>query len=223
MTGKLTKLVIEAYSDKTYKSRVSSYTLQINPDSYKRSHSTSYSKDQTQEKAAQTTKFSAIAPQTVSFEFYLDYSGVLEPPAGLPDLVQAIRKFKLCAYNYNGTIHSPNYLRLCWTDLQFKCRLTSLDIEYTLFKPNGTPLRAKLSVSFEEYIREEEGTQQGRPESPDLSHIRTVRAGDTLPLLCYEIYGASRHYIEVARYNGLSQFRQLAVGSVLHFPPLGDG
>lgn len=220
-SGALSKLVIEAYSDKTYRSLVDSYTLQINPDTYKRSHSSSYTKDKTQEKPGQTTKFSAITPQTVDFEFYLDYTGVVPPAPGVPDLPQAIVRFKKCVYDYNGAIHSPNYLRLRWTDLQFKCRLTSLNIEYTLFKPNGTPLRAKLSVSFEEYLREGEGSDKGKPSSPDLSHVRVVQAGDTLPLLCYEIYGASRHYIAVARFNRLSQFRRLEPGQTLHFPPLG--
>jgi len=220
-SGSLSKLVIEAYADKTYRSLVDSYTLQINPDSYKRSHSTSYAKDKTQEKPGQTTKFSAIAPQTVDFEFYLDYTGVVPPAPGVPALPQAIVRFKKCVYDYNGKIHSPNYLRLRWTDLQFKCRLTSLNIDYTLFKPNGTPLRAKLSVSFEEYLREGEGTDKDKPNSPDLSHVRVVQAGDTLPLLCHEVYGASRHYIAVARFNRLSQFRQLEPGTALCFPPLG--
>lgn len=222
MTGALTKLVIEAYTDRTYKSLFKTYTLQINPNSYKRSHTTTYAAEKALAKPGETTKFSGIQPQTVNFEFFLDYTGVLPPAPGVPDLVQAIRQFKLCVYDYQGAIHSPNYLRLRWTDLQFKCRLTSLIIDYTLFKPNGTPLRAKLDVNFEEYLRTGEDTDKGRPSSPDLSHVRTVRAGDTLPLLCHEIYGTSRHYIEVARFNLLSQFRRLEPGAVIKFPPLGS-
>jgi len=47
-----------------------------------------------------------------------------------------------------------------------------------------------------------------------------VRDGDTLPLLCERIYGDSRYYMAVARFNGLRQFRALTPGMALHFPPL---
>jgi nucleoid-associated protein YgaU len=58
--------------------------------------------------------------------------------------------------------------------------------------------------------------------SPDLSHLVTVKAGDTLPLLCCNIYGSSVYYLEVARVNGLAHFRDLAPGMQLLFPPLQD-
>ena len=40
------------------------------------------------------------------------------------------------------------------------------------------------------------------------------------PLLCHRIYGDSRYYVDVARFNGLQAFRALAPGLTLHFPPL---
>ena len=46
-----------------------------------------------------------------------------------------------------------------------------------------------------------------------------VKKGDTLPLLCFLIYGDSRHYLEVARANKLVNFRNLTVGEELSFPP----
>ena len=56
--------------------------------------------------------------------------------------------------------------------------------------------------------------------SPDLSHLVEVRDGDTLPLLCDRIYGDAAYYVDVARFNGLDNFRQLTPGVRLHFPPL---
>ncbi len=53
-----------------------------------------------------------------------------------------------------------------------------------------------------------------------MSHLITVKSGDTLPLLCHKVYGTSVHYAEVARANGLSNFRDLAPGTQLLFPPL---
>jgi hypothetical protein len=41
-----------------------------------------------------------------------------------------------------------------------------------------------------------------------------------LPLMCYRIYGDSKYYIEVARFNNLNDFRNLNEGMQLKFPPL---
>ncbi|PON10328.1 hypothetical protein C2W62_50650, partial [Candidatus Entotheonella serta] len=66
-------------------------------------------------------------------------------------------------------------------------------------------------------------TKRARKEgksSPDLSHTRLVKRGDTLPLLTKEIYGTSSHYLRVAQVNGLDDFRNLTPGQTLFFPPL---
>ena len=55
--------------------------------------------------------------------------------------------------------------------------------------------------------------------SPDLTHLREVGAGDTLPLMANRIYGNSADYIKVAKYNNLKAFRQLIPGQKLFFPP----
>jgi nucleoid-associated protein YgaU len=47
-----------------------------------------------------------------------------------------------------------------------------------------------------------------------------VKAGDTLPMLCYQIYKDSSYYLAVARLNQLQNFRQLQPGQLLRFPPL---
>jgi nucleoid-associated protein YgaU len=67
--------------------------------------------------------------------------------------------------------------------------------------------------------KEEEALRANR-SSPDMSHLIEVKAGDTLPLLCYRVYRDSSYYLEVARQNKLTDFRDLKPGSKLHFPPL---
>ena len=47
-----------------------------------------------------------------------------------------------------------------------------------------------------------------------------MKSGDTLPLLCKEIYGSSAHYLRVAADNRLDDFRNLVPGQTLYFAPL---
>ena len=112
-------------------------------------------------------------------------------------------------------------MQIVWGTLLFNGRLTSFHIEYTLFRPSGAPVRAKVSMSFQGFKTKKEATLEANASSPDLSHAVIVQDGDTLPLLCYRIYGDSSYYIDVARFNGLHVFRALKPGATLHFPPLG--
>ena len=57
-------------------------------------------------------------------------------------------------------------------------------------------------------------------QSPDLTHMITVKAGDTLPMLCASIYGNRQMHHEVAKINNLISFRHIEPGTELIFPPI---
>lgn len=214
----LEKMAITAFSDPKFSQKIDTFTVQINPESYKHSHNTEYTANDSTDTAGVTKKFYVQSPQEVSFSFYLDGTGIV---AGVTNVATAIKNFKTLIYSYNGNIHSPNYVQLSWgAGFTFNCRLESLDIDYLLFKPDGTPLRAKLDVNFVEYLSPDEIVKRSQKNSPDMTHLRIVQAGDTLPQMCYTIYGDSKYYWAVAEFNGLDHFRQLQPGSSLLFPPL---
>jgi len=215
----LEKLKIYAYKDTNLTQKIGEYTLQINPEKYAQKHATTLTKSRTTDTAGVTTKFNVHEPQDLTFEFYFDATGMVPGITNLPD---AIKSFKTLVYTYNGDIHSPNYLRLLWGELNFDCRITSLDIEYVLFNPNGIPLRAKINTTFKEYLSPQKIALQAKKNSPDMTHARIAVAGDTLPLMCFRIYQDSRHYLDIARVNNLSDFRNLKPGQQIFFPPLGD-
>ena len=227
--GGLEKMTIKAYSDPDFANQVGDdYTVMINPEKYSHSYRICYSNPQPQGSPGGTPLFNRIPSDTVSFELVFDGTGVV--PSDLPGVIpftgdgisDKIAEFKKLAFTYNGNIHSPNYLTLIWGTLLFKCRLSKLDINFTMFKPDGTPLRARANATFKGFNDEEELQLKATKSSPDLSHVLTVKAGDTLPLMCDRVYGSSGYYVQVARVNGLADFRQLAVGAQLLFPPLGE-
>ena len=60
-----------------------------------------------------------------------------------------IKKIERIVYTYNGDIHRPNYVQVQWgKNINFNSVLKSFDTTYTLFRPDGTPLRAKISLSL---------------------------------------------------------------------------
>jgi len=222
------KLIMVAFSDPAYTMPLlltGTYIAQINPETFTHGHSLDYTTVAATDTAGATTKYNTTNPETVSFSFYLDGTGVVTDLGILSAAIVplAVARFKQVAYSYNGDIHSPNYLLLVWGSFLFKCRLTDLQIEYTLFNVLGIPLRAKLTPSFTQFLDPCDLSKIAAKNSPDMTHLRQVAVGDTLPLMCHRIYGDSRHYLMVANHNGLRHFRDLRPGQSIAFPPLpGD-
>ena len=102
----------------------------------------------------------------------------------------------------------------------FDCRLSSVDIKYTSFDREGSPTGAELDIVLIEDIADALRVREDNFQSPDVTHFRVVKAGDTLPLLSNSVYGDPSYYLTVAQFNGLDDFRNLQAGQKLYFPPL---
>jgi nucleoid-associated protein YgaU len=95
-----------------------------------------------------------------------------------------------------------------------------MDIKYELFAPSGRPLRATANCTFKEHSSSLLDALLSAFSSPDLTHVREVKAGETLPLIANEIYGDPALYTEIARVNGLKNFRDIRPGQQLILPPI---
>ncbi len=194
------------------------FEVMLNPASYKKIQSITYNKKKSLGQYESDQNFSAVNPQKIDFSIILDGTGVVTPSG--PDVKTQIDQLNDIVYKYQGDKHEPNHVRLLWGSLKFFGRLDSLAINYTLFAPGGEPLRAEVSLSFSSFLTAQEEALLTNKKSPDITHRVTIQAGDTVPLLCYRIYGDSAYYQAVARHNNITNFRDVKPGTTLHFPPL---
>jgi len=195
------------------------FVAMMNPSGYGHDFSVKYAKNQALGQAGSETRFAGSQPEKLSLkELVLDGTGAV--PGTTKTVVQQVESLRAAVYTYVGTKHEAPIVQVVWGKLLFYGRVEGLKFDYTLFKPNGEPLRAKISLSFIEYTSTAEIVKESDQKSPDLTHLIVVKAGDTLPLLCARIYLDSGYYMEVARINGLSSFRHLQPGISLRFPPL---
>ncbi len=81
-------------------------------------------------------------------------------------------------------------------------------------------MRAELDITLTSDDDIAKQKAQAGKTSPDVSHARLVRGGDTLPLMTQAVYGSTAPMLRVARANGLDHIRGLAPGQTLIFPPL---
>lgn len=238
MIGQLQKMLLVAYNDAAFSRPTGDrYEVLINPESYALTYGTQSNAQAAQGSSEMVSSFNKRIPQTVSFKFLFDGTGVIKKPDGVltglasglaipgvnaqpPDVTQDIANFKKVVYDYRSDTHQPPYVQLRWGVLLYNCKLTRMTLLFKLFKPDGTPLRAEADCTFEEVIDTERlAAIEGR-QSPDLTRVRTVVEGDTLPLLCFREYGDSKYYYQVAAVNGLTDFKELVPGTKLIFPPL---
>ena len=196
------------------------FTVLLNPAELSEGYEISYDPTTRLGQSAANPRFAAVKPQSVTFSIVLDGTGAVPSDGGPTEVKQQLKSLNDVIYTYVGSRHEPSHVQLVWGSWIFTGRLQSLAVQYTLFKPNGDPLRAKLKLTFTSSITDKEAELRANRQSPDLSHRVLVRDGDTLPLLCDRIYGDSGYYIDVARFNGLVDFRRLEPGTRLHFPPL---
>lgn len=219
----LNKMKIKPYK----RSNATELTVSINPESYqinyqattiergpsRKSRRVSVSGDEIPRRVTDHTK-------TLSFDVWFDCTGAVPDSK---DVIQEIAALRKLLVMYQGNIHSPRLVEVYWgRGLSWRGQCTKMDISYTLFDAKGNPLRAKASLSFDPEPNNKLRVKEKGKSSPDLTHVRIVRDGDHLPLMCHRIYNDSSYYLQVAKVNGLTNFMDIRPGQRIFFPPLGD-
>jgi len=222
MANNVSKLKIFSYPDANRKTADDSMEVLVNPESYSQKITVKFSDKQAPGTTGKMPKFSKMEPQKLDFELLFDSTGVINGVRDEHNGVEAeLTSFKKLVLEYKGDKHRPRFLSIYWGTLKFDCCLESLDITYKLFQSDGLPLRALVKTGFIGSMDDTKRVAVENANSPDLTHIRTVMAGDTLPLMAFRIYGDPKYYIEVAKANGLNSFRDLKTGRQIVFPPIG--
>lgn len=219
--GALEKIKILAFESPSYNAPpLGDFEVYVNPAEITLSYEIEYDSAQGAGTTNSRMNFKKAKPGDLSLSFFLDGTGANGTPL---DVQKKIEEFQAIT-GYNGKIHRTNYLKVIWGTLQVKrCVLKSVTITYKLFRPDGIPLRAIVAAVFTDNSDDRTRQAMAQDESADLTHVRTVKAGDTLPGLSREIYGDPGYYLDIARINRLDDFRQLVPGTQLHFPPLKVG
>jgi hypothetical protein len=224
--------------------------VQLNPEKYAMKQNVVFCEGQAMGTTGSDLKFNKIEGEEVNFEFFFDSSGVVPPGkikegkgtetlsdvagdvanalkpavvnpfAEVATVEKEVEDFKNLLMGYDGKTHQTSFLRLLWGGYSLSCRLKSMEIEYTLFRKDGRPIRAKVKCGFKGTIDYKLMVAKEKKSSPDLTHEREIQMNDKLALLSESIYENNMFYIDVAKKNKLLSFRQLSLGEKIQFPPI---
>lgn len=229
--AKVEKLTIIAYSDENFQNETGDkFSVMYNPNTFSENFGTVYSPQRAIGGTADTQSFMGQPSNTVSFDFLFDGTGVsgvgsssidLNPDVGnVENVRKQIDAFMQIAQLYVGEEHRTNHLELSWGTFHFYGVMEKATVTYKLFHSSGAPLRASINATFKQTVSREEQAALARRTSPDLTHFKIVKEGETLPQIAKKTYGDSKYYLEIARVNNINNFRNLKAGQQLVLPPI---
>jgi hypothetical protein len=178
--------------------------------------------------------------ETLSLDLFFDTT-----EAGMDDTAISVTKVTDQFYQLvkiDGTTHAPPICFFSWgvqfpgqrpyasmglgTGSQqrhgFKCVVESVRQRYTLFSPQGIPLRATLTVSLKEYKTLAEQIAEINAQSADHSHTHLVQTGETLSQISSSVYNDPTQWRAIANRNNLLDPLNLQPGQILEIPPLAN-
>jgi len=229
--AEVAKLKIIAYEDVDFNTTTGDeFEVMYNPNTFSQNYKSVWIDETPQGGTADTQSYRRLKSDSVTFEFLFDGTGVsgvggtsvdLNPAVGEVGYVQEqIDAFLSITQGLNSSTHEPNFLQLSWGTFIFNGVMESATVTYKLFHSSGAPLRATINATFKQNVSRTEQAAQARRQSPDLTHFRLVKAGETLPLIAQKVYGDSLLYLEIARVNDINSFRKLTPGQKLVLPPI---
>jgi hypothetical protein len=117
-------------------------------------------------------------------------------------------------------LHAPPPLIFQWGSLDFTCVLARASQRFIMFLPNGTPVRARLQVTFNEFINAEFEAKETKRETADFSSLYVVGQNETLSGIAARVYENPALWRPIALRNQLDNPKVLPVGLELLIPRL---
>jgi len=215
LPGKITILPVKKYAPVPIPSGPP-FVAMFNPEQWSNKDEFKYHDPQEPGSPEAPQRFHYVSPKELAFELVFDGTGASGEKKEVTAELQSLSR----TVGFNGKEHRPNKLFIIWGYFIFQGVVESMETTYTLFRPNGTPLRAKVQLKFRHDTDPVTRVLDANLQSADLTHSRIVLEGQKLDQLCQEIYESPRFQMEVAGANGLTTFRTDLTGARLVFPPI---
>ena len=120
----------------------------------------------------------------------------------------------------DSNLHAPPVLLVSWSSLQFRCVLARASQKFILFADDGTPVRARVTVTFNEFIDAEREAREINRQTADFSKVYTVTQGQTLSGIAAILYDNPLLWRPIAVANNIDDPRAIETGQSLLIPAL---
>jgi nucleoid-associated protein YgaU len=118
----------------------------------------------------------------------------------------------------DSDLHAPPVCLFVWGAFVFQCIIERVSKRFTLFLPEGIPVRATLSVTLKEYREVDIQLKELDLHSPDVTKRWTVSQGDSLWSIAAKKYGDPADWRLIAEANSIDNPRTIESGTDLVIP-----
>ena len=147
------KLVIKAYDDNSYGSEKGEFVTTINPTNLKISNKIDYVDSQMMGNPTWALQYNKTQPRILSFSLLFDNTGIF--PNSNIDVKQQVKNLEWLIFSNQKDINEPYFVRIIWGDIDFKGKLLKLETSFSMFKNDGSPIRAQADIEIIEHHAEE--------------------------------------------------------------------
>lgn len=190
--------------------------VEFNPTEYSLDKSITYSSQNLLGLTSPVTQFVSGDASTLSMELFFDtYEEGTDVRKKYTDRLDALLKI-------DRERHAPPICRFVWASLNFTAVLQSARKRFTAFLPDGTPVRARVDVTFQEHRPPERQLRERPRQSADKTKLWRVTESDTLWLIAAQTYRDPERWRTIADANGIENPRTLRTGRELVIPPLEE-
>jgi nucleoid-associated protein YgaU len=195
----------------------------FNPTEYTFSKSNTWNPEKMMGKDLPLATFGGGGPMTLSLSLLFD-TYMMDSQPDVRDYTEKVLNLMKVDPDLKDTKsdHSrPPRVVFAWGKyFGFKAVITSITQRFTLFLPDGKPVRATLDVTFQQV--ESEGTYpaQNPTSRAEVQKVRVVGPGETIDGIAFEEYGDSNRWKLIADHNQLDDPLRIRPGQKLAIPPL---
>lgn len=158
---------------------------------------------------------------TLKFEFDSTDTGTT-----VTDKYKTLYKFLMvdsAAADQTTQLGEPPWVQVQWgTLISFTAVVSNLQETFTFFKPDGTPLRAKVDLTIKQIYDDTQLAGTNPTTRTEARRTWIVQQGDRLDLIAYQEYGSAAAWRHIAACNDIANPLALTAGSILVLPPLRE-
>jgi hypothetical protein len=191
----------------------------FNPETIEMSKSVKYTHRRRQGKSNPATLFSGGNAGSMTLKLFFDSTDKGEP---VTDAYRKLFKFLEVKPSTNKDKKGePRQVQIVWGSfLSYVCVIESISQTFTYFLPDGTPLRADVSLSLCEAFDQSEMTGQNPTSRTDARETWVVEKGQRIEWIAHQAYGKTSAWRHLAETNNLLNPAILRPGQILKIIPL---
>jgi len=190
----------------------------FNPDKLVFNKTANWEKQDAKHRNAPELQFKNSEPASLTIDLLFDTYDT--PDAVKEDVREKYTDKVLQLISVDEEKHRPPVCRLFWDGLLLQGILKTLTYQFILFTDQGTPVRARLNCTFQEWSGNVDIFKNPELHSADLAKTWTVKRGDSLSRIAAIEYGDPALWRPIADANGIDDPRELSAGRVLAIPSL---